>query len=140
MKLARILLVEDSPTDALLTEEALELAGIECELTLVDNGEQALDWLRQCPRSVDLVLLDLNLPRMDGRGVLEAIRSDPDLRSLPVVVMTTSDNDRDVLESYQMGANCYITKAVDFEEFVRAVRGLGDFMMRLVTLPTREVE
>jgi CheY-like chemotaxis protein len=140
--LAEILLVEDNPSDVLLTQIAMRECKMANHLQVVVDGEQALAYLRRqgryddAPRP-DLVLLDLNLPRVDGREVLREIKADPELRSIPVVVLTTSDAERDVFQSYDLHANAYITKPVDMDQFVRIVRGLDDFWFGLVRLPAR---
>ena len=137
-----VLLVEDDPGDVLMTREAFEDYKVRNELHVVNDGAEAMAFLRQedtfteAPRP-DLVLLDLNLPRMDGREVLQAIKSDPDLASIPVVVLTTSEAEEDVLRSYSLHANAYVTKPVDFERFIEVVRQIDDFFVTVVRLPTR---
>ncbi len=136
-----ILLVEDDPGDVLMTTEALADSKIANRLHVVNNGEEALAFLRQegqyegSPRP-DLVLLDLNLPRMDGREVLEIVKNDPALRRIPIVVLTTSDAEEDVVRSYDLHANAYVTKPVDFEQFVSVVRQIDDFYITVVKLPS----
>lgn len=138
----QVLLVEDDPGDVLMTREAFQDHKLRNELHVVNDGEQALQFLRQegefagRPRP-DLVLLDLNLPRMDGREVLQAIKSDPELSSIPVVVLTTSEAEDDVLHSYSLHANAYVTKPVDFERFINVVRQIDDFFVTIVRLPRR---
>jgi len=135
-----ILLVEDSPSDTDLTIEALREARIRNHLTIAEDGVQALAMLRRqgkyagVPRP-DLIMLDLNLPRKDGREVLAEIKSDESLKTIPVVVMTTSRAEQDVLQAYQHHANCYITKPVDFEQFLNVVRSIESFWLMVVTLP-----
>jgi CheY-like chemotaxis protein len=137
-----ILLVEDDPGDVMMTREAFQDYKLHNELHVVSDGAEAMAFLRQegeyagRPRP-DLVLLDLNLPRMDGRQVLEAIKSDPDLASIPVVVLTTSENEDDVLRSYSLHANAYVTKPVDFQRFIEVVRQIDDFFVTVVRLPRR---
>ncbi|HEY4314491.1 MAG TPA: response regulator [Actinomycetes bacterium] len=137
-----ILLVEDDPGDVLMTREAFQDYKVHNQLHVVNDGEQAMAFLRQegeyagRPRP-DLVLLDLNLPRMDGRQVLHAIKSDPELSSIPVVVLTTSEAEDDVLRSYSLHANAYVTKPVDFERFIDVVRQIDDFFVTVVRLPGR---
>ncbi len=137
-----ILLVEDDPGDVVMTREAFQDYKIRNQLHVVNDGAEAMAFLRQegefagRPRP-DLVLLDLNLPRMDGREVLEAIKSDPELASIPVVVLTTSENEDDVLRSYSLHANAYVTKPVDFERFIEVVRQIDDFFVSVVRLPRR---
>jgi len=139
---AQILLVEDSPTDIELTQEALEEAKVANRLHVVRNGEDALAFLRRegeftdAP-SPDIILLDLNLPRMNGAEVLEAIRSDPDLTHLPVIVLTTSSADEDVLRSYQLHANSYVRKPLELQLFIDAVRAIEGYWLSIVRLPSR---
>src|SRR5512139_461692 len=135
-----VLLVEDDPGDVLLTKEAFEDNKVKNNLHVVNDGEEAIRFLRRegdhasAPRP-DLVLLDLNLPRKDGREVLEEVKGDPELRSIPVVVLTTSEADEDILRSYHLHANAYVTKPVDFEQFIRVVRQIDDFFVTVVKLP-----
>jgi chemotaxis family two-component system response regulator Rcp1 len=135
-----VLLVEDNPGDVRLTIEALKGLKLYNELNVVNDGVEAMAFLRQegiyanAPRP-DLVLLDLNLPRKDGREVLEEIKSDPDLKRIPVVVLTTSSNERDILESYNLHANCYITKPVDLGQFLIIVQSIQNFWFSIVKLP-----
>ena len=134
--------VERSPNDIELTLTALEENRLANEVVVVRDGDEALDYLhRRAPYEAasrpDMVLLDLNLPRMDGREVLAAIKSDPVLKVIPVVVLTTSEAEEDVLRAYNLAANCYVTKPVDLHHFTRIVRGLEDFWLTIVTLPPR---
>jgi two-component system, chemotaxis family, response regulator Rcp1 len=135
-----ILLVEDSPSDTDLTIEALDEGKVANHLSIVEDGVQAMEFLRRqnqyagAPRP-DLILLDLNLPRKDGREVLTELKSDPDLRAIPVVVLTTSRAEEDVLRAYQLQANCFITKPVDFRQFLDVVRSIENFWLTVVTLP-----
>ena len=135
-----ILLIEDSPSDTALTIEALEEGKIANSLTHVEDGVEAMDCLRRqgkyknAPRP-DLIMLDLNLPRKDGREVLAEIKADDNLRIIPVIVLTTSRSDKDILQSYQLNANCYITKPVDFRQFMDVVRSIEKFWLSVVTLP-----
>ena len=137
-----ILLVEDDPGDVLMTQEALSDAKLVNNLHVVDNGEEALTFLRQqspyedAPRP-GLILLDLNLPRVDCREVLAQIKADEGLRRIPVVVLTTSEAEEDILRSYDLHANAYVTKPVDFDSFVRVVRQVDDFYISVVRLPPR---
>jgi CheY-like chemotaxis protein len=137
-----VLLVEDDPGDVMMTREAFHDYKLHNELHVVSDGAEAMAFLRQegeyagRPRP-DLVLLDLNLPRMDGRQVLEAIKSDPELASIPVVVLTTSENEDDVLRSYSLHANAYVTKPVDFQRFIEVIRQIDDFFVTVVRLPRR---
>jgi CheY-like chemotaxis protein len=135
-----ILLVEDNPGDARLTREALKDSKIHNNLYIVEDGVEALEFLRRqgpfanAPRP-DIILLDLNLPRMDGREVLRAIKDDEMLRRIPVVVVTTSDDDRDILMTYDLHANCYITKPVDLNRFITIVKTIENFWFSIVKLP-----
>ena len=137
-----ILLVEDSPSDAEFTVEALKEAKVRNHLNLVEDGVQAMEFLRrqgkhaQAPRP-DLIMLDLNLPRKDGREVLAELKADDHLKMIPVVVLTTSRAEQDVLRAYQLHANCYITKPVDFQQFLNVVRSIESFWLFVVTLPPR---
>lgn len=138
----QVLLVEDDPGDVRLTEEALKRSKLLVMMNVVGDGEQALQFLRRVgPYSgavrPDLVLLDLNLPKVDGREVLAAVKADPDLRPIPVVVLTTSAADNDILKAYGLGGNCYITKPVGFDEFRRIVRAIEEFWFEVVKLPPR---
>lgn len=136
-----ILLVEDSATDVMLAEEALEHAKVRNHLHVVKDGVEAMAFLRQegqyadLPRP-DLMLLDLNMPRKDGREVLAEVKADESLRTIPVVVLTTSQAQQDVLEAYGLHANCYISKPVDFEQFANVIRAIDQFWFTVVTLPT----
>jgi CheY-like chemotaxis protein len=137
-----VLLVEDDPGDVLMTQEAFKDYKIANRLSVVNNGEDAIAYLRKQGRfadasTPDLVLLDLNLPRRDGREVLRDVKGDPALRRLPVVVLTTSDAEEDVLASYELHANAYVRKPVDFDRFVAAVRAIDDFFITVVRLPSR---
>ncbi|MEU5654992.1 response regulator [Streptomyces sp. NPDC047737] len=142
VKPIEVLLVEDDPGDELMTREAFEDNKIRNTLHVVRDGQEALDFLyRQggyadAPRP-DLVLLDLNLPRYDGRQVLEKIKTDPELALIPVVVLTTSSAEEDILRSYKLHANAYVTKPVDLEQFIGAVRQIDDFFVSVVRLPPR---
>ncbi len=135
-----ILLVEDSPSDTELTMEALKEAKVRNHLTIVEDGVQALEFLRRqgmyggAPRP-DLILLDLNLPRKDGREILAEIKTDDQLKTIPVVVLTTSRAEQDVFECYKYHANCYITKPVNLEQFLNVVRSIESFWLMVVTLP-----
>ncbi len=140
-KIIEILLVEDNPGDVRLTQEALREGKIRNSLHVAEDGEAAMAFVRQegeyadMPRP-DLILLDLNLPRMDGREVLAQIKADPELKRIPVVVLTTSRAEEDVLKVYNLNANCYITKPVDFEQFIKVVSAVEDFWLTIVRLPT----
>jgi chemotaxis family two-component system response regulator Rcp1 len=140
MTAIEILLVEDNPGDIRLTELALQDSKLHNSMNVVRDGVEALRFLRRegeynnAPRP-DVILLDLNLPRKDGREVLEEIKQDEDLRRIPVVILTTSDDERDVLHSYNLHANCYITKPVDLKQFVDIVKAIEGFWLQIVRLP-----
>jgi CheY-like chemotaxis protein len=137
-----VLLVEDDPGDVLMTQEAFEEHKVRNNLAVVNDGTDAIAYLRRegqyadAPRP-DLVLLDLNLPRRDGREVLAEIKNDPNLCDIPVVVLTTSQADEDILRSYKLHANAYVTKPVDFERFIAVVRQIDEFFVSVVKLPPR---
>jgi two-component system response regulator len=139
-QLVDILLVEDNPGDVELTKEALKDAKVATHLHVVEDGAAALDFLfkrgqhAHVPRP-DLILLDLNLPKKDGREVLAEIKAEPRLANIPVVILTTSQADEDILRAYQLHANCYITKPVDFRQFVHVVQSIEDFWLTVVKLP-----
>ncbi len=135
-----VLLVEDNPGDALLTRIALEDSKISVHLNVVEDGVEAMAFLRKQEKYTaaahpDIVLLDLNLPKKDGREVLAEIKVDETLRRIPVVVLTTSQAEEDVLNAYNSYANCYITKPVDFDQFVKIVRSIENFWFAIVELP-----
>lgn len=138
----QVLLVEDDPGDVLMTREAFEDNKVANTLHVVHDGAEALAFLRKegeyagAP-TPDLVLLDLNLPRMDGREVLAAVKADDELRQIPIVVLTTSEAEEDVLRSYALHANAYVTKPVDFDRFIEVVRKIDDFFVSVVRLPGR---
>lgn len=136
-----ILLVEDNPADVRLTEEALREGKVRNNLHVARDGVEAIEFLRGRGKFAgavrpDLVLLDLNLPRKDGREVLAEIKEDPELCAIPVVVLTTSSAEADILKSYKLHANCYITKPVDLEQFVVVVKSIDDFWLTVVRLPS----
>jgi two-component system, chemotaxis family, response regulator Rcp1 len=136
----QILLVEDSPADVRLTREALKDAKVLNDLHVASDGVEALAFLRkEGPHAgaptPDLVILDLNLPRMDGKEVLVALKGDPSLRHIPVAVLTTSAEEADVYETYDLGANCYITKPVNLDQFIQVVQAVDDFWLGIVRLP-----
>ena len=141
-KVIHILLVDDDPGDVRLTLESLKRSKLYSSIDTVDNGEEALAYLRQegkysnSPRP-DLILLDLNMPRKDGRETLEEIKKDPKLRLIPVVVLTTSSSEADVFKSYDLGANCYITKPVDLTEFMKVIHETESFWFAVVKLPPK---
>ena len=135
-----ILLVEDNPGDVRLTVEAFRDGKVFNHLSVVEDGVEALAFLRRegqyanAPRP-DIILLDLNLPKKDGREVLAAIKADEHLHRIPVVVLTVSQTEEDILKSYNLNANCYITKPVDLDEFIRVVKSIEDFWLTIVKLP-----
>jgi CheY-like chemotaxis protein len=135
-----ILLVEDNEGDARLAREALKGGKVRNNLYHVTDGEEAVAFLRGAGRHAaaprpDLVLLDLNLPKKDGREVLAEIKADEDLKRIPVVVLTISDDEQDILRTYNLHVNCYITKPIDFEQFMKVVRSVEDFWLTIVKLP-----
>jgi CheY-like chemotaxis protein len=138
-----VLLVEDDPGDVQLTKEAFEEHKVRNRLTVVSDGVDALAYLRRDPSVYpdavrpDLILLDLNLPRRDGREVLQEIKADEELRRIPVVVLTTSQADEDIVRSYNLHANAYVTKPVDFDRFIAVVRQIDEFFVSVVKLPPR---
>jgi len=137
-----LLLVEDDPGDVMMTREALNDAKVVHRLHVADNGEDAIAFLRQeapfadAPRP-DLIFLDLNLPRVDGREVLAFVKGDASLRRIPLVILTTSDREDDIRQSYDLQANAFVTKPVDFESFLSAVRQVDDFFLTVAKLPPR---
>jgi two-component system response regulator len=140
VKPIEILLVEDNPGDVRLTKEALVDGKVINNLSVVIDGQEAMDFLRKKGKYAkairpDLILLDLNLPKKDGREVLQEVKSDPKLKKIPIVVLTTSQAELDVMTSYEHHANCYITKPVDFGQFIKVVRSVENFWFSIVTLP-----
>lgn len=137
-----ILLVEDNPGDVRLTQEALRDAKVANRVTVVPDGVEAMACLRRqglystAPRP-DVILLDLNLPRKDGRAVLAEIKADPDLRRIPVVILTTSDAEEDILRAYNLNANCYISKPVGLEQFFKVIHSIESFWLSIVKLPPK---
>ncbi len=139
-----ILLVEDNPGDVRLTQEVLRDGRISNTLNVVRDGVEAMEYLRRegayrDAKRQDLILLDLNLPRMGGREVLAQVKRDRELRSIPVIVLTTSSAENDILAAYELHANCYITKPVDLGRFVEVVRSIENFWLAIVKLPRVEV-
>jgi CheY-like chemotaxis protein len=137
-----IMLVEDNPGDVRLTLEALKEGRIKNNLHVVSDGVEALEYLRNEGKYADavrpdLILLDLNMPRKDGREVLAEVKNDPGLKHIPVVVLTTSEAERDILKAYELHANCYITKPVDLDQFLTVIRSVGNFWVEIVKLPRR---
>ena len=135
-----ILLVEDNPGDVRLTLEAMRDAKVQTRIHVVEDGVEAMEFLRRegrfsdAPRP-DLILLDLNLPRKDGRTVLAEVKADPDLKRIPVVILTTSRAEEDVLKAYDLHANCYVTKPVDLAQFMKVIALIDEFWINVVTLP-----
>lgn len=138
-----ILLVEDNEGDAHLTQEALKKAKVRNRVHVAADGVEAMAFLKRegefasAPRP-DLVLLDLNLPNMDGREVLEAMKADANLRTIPVVVVTSSAAEQDIVRSYALNANCYVTKPVDLQQFFHVIGSVGDFWLDIVKLPPKD--
>ena len=140
-----ILLVEDNLADVRLTREALKEEKLHINLNVVNDGVEALAFLRREGKyanvtTPDLILLDLNLPRKDGREVLEEIKNDPDLKTIPIVVLTISDAEKDILASYHLHANCYIVKPLDLNQFSKVVKSIQDFWLTIVKLPLKKGE
>jgi CheY-like chemotaxis protein len=135
-----ILLVEDNPGDVRLTREALKEAKVRNSLSVVGDGVEAMAFLHRegtyttAPRP-DIVLLDLNLPKKDGRQVLAEVKADPDLRRIPVVILTTSKAEEDILKTYDLHANCFVTKPVDFDQFIKVIQSIEGFWLTIVQLP-----
>jgi len=139
-ELVQILLVEDNPGDVRLTREALKEAKFRNTVTVVGDGVEALAYLHQqgkysAATRPHMIMLDLNMPRMDGREVLEAIKKDPDLRRIPVVVLTSSEAESDIARAYELHANCYVTKPVDIDHFLQVVKSIEEFWVEIVKLP-----
>jgi two-component system response regulator len=136
-----ILLIEDNPGDVMLTQEAFYEGRLAHRLSVVGDGEEAIDFLRRtgkyadAPRP-DLVLLDLNLPKKDGRELLAEVKEDPDLRHIPVIVLTTSESEQDIWRAYRLHANCYLTKPIQMDDFLRKIRSIEDFWLTVVRLPS----
>ena len=138
-----ILLVEDNPADVMLTREALKESKISTTLNVTTDGEEALNYVKRLGKHMaattpDLILLDLNLPKKDGLSVLSEIKADPILRRIPVIILTTSDSEKDISNTYANNANCYIIKPTDFRQFVNVVKTIEDFWLTIVRLPTRK--
>lgn len=139
MQSLNILLIEDSPSDVRLVREALKENSMSIEVTVARDGVEAMEYLRQAESGAvtrpALVLLDLNLPRKNGREVLAEVKASPNLRQIPVVVMTSSRADEDIQQAYELNANCYITKPADLPEYVKVVRAIENFWFATATLP-----
>jgi len=141
--LAHILLVDDSPEDVDLTKEALETTKLANNVSVVFDGVEAMAFLRRQGKFADaerpsLILLDLNMPKKDGRQVLEEIKSDPELKDIPVVILTTSKHEEDVIKAYKLHANCYIRKPVNMGEFTKVVQSIDHFWFAIVELPDQK--
>jgi len=142
-EVVEILLVEDNPGDVRLTQEVLKDGRVRNNMSVVMDGVDAISFLQQtgeyadAPRP-DIILLDLNLPKKDGREVLAEIKADPELKNIPVVVLTTSSAEQDIFRSYDLHANCYITKPVDLDQFIKVIRSIEDFWLTIVKLPRGE--
>ena len=139
-----ILLIEDNPGDVRLTQEALQEGKVMNNLNVVSDGIEALEYLNNVSRyknavRPDIILLDLNLPRMDGRELLGKVKADPDLRRIPVVILTTSKAEEDIIESYNLHANCFITKPVDLDQFFMVVKSVEEFWFSIVKLPPNSI-
>ncbi len=140
-----ILLVEDNPGDVRLTREALRDAKVLNRMSVAQDGVEALAFLRRqgpyadAPRP-ELILLDLNLPKKDGREVLEEIKQDPDLKRIPVVILTTSQAEQDIIRTYNLHANCYVSKPVDLDQFITVIKSIEDFWLTIVKLPPNEAK
>lgn len=142
IRIIDILLVEDNPGDIRLTQEVLKEGKIKNMLSVVNDGEEAISFLKKTGKytdaiSPDLILLDLNLPKKNGREVLIQIKNDPQLSSIPVIILTTSDAENDIINTYASHANCYITKPVDFYQFIKVIRVIEDFWLTIVKLPKK---
>ncbi len=136
-----ILLVEDNPVDVMITKNAFSTARMYCHVHVAEDGEEAMDFLYKRGKHSsaplpDVILLDLNLPKKDGREILADVKADPDLRQIPVVILTTSEDPQDIWKTYDLQANCFVTKPVDMEQFTKALECLGEFWFTLVRLPT----
>lgn len=143
VEVAQFLLVEDNPGDVRLTREALKESKLRNHLSVVGDGEEALAFLRRQPPyenapRPDVILLDLNLPKKSGREVLAEIKADPDLKRIPVVVITSSEAEQDIVASYDLHVNCYVTKPVDLDQFIKVVRSVSEFWLTIVRLPPAE--
>ncbi len=137
-----VLLVEDDPADVELTLEVMDRTRLKVEINVVKDGVEAMEYLRRDGKYTDstkpdLVLLDLNMPRKDGREALREIKADEGLKPIPVVILTTSDSDEDIIKTYATGANCYITKPVGLEQFIKVVKSIEDFWFTVVRYPVR---
>ncbi len=140
-KTITILLIEDNPGDVRLTQEAFKEGSKNVNLDVVMDGVEAINYLYKngeysTKKSPDLILLDLNLPKMDGREVLEKVKSDDNLRRIPIIVLTTSDADQDILKSYNLHVNCYLNKPVDFDKFFDIIQKIEDFWLTTAVLPS----
>ncbi len=137
-----VLLVEDDPADVELTLEIMDRTKLKVQMNVVKDGVEAMEYLRRDGKYTDsirpdLILLDLNMPRKDGREVLREIKADENLKSISVVILTTSDSDEDIIKTYAIGANCYVTKPVGLEQFIKVVKSIEDFWFTVVKYPSR---
>lgn len=142
LRLVDILLVEDNPADVRLTREALKENKMANNLSVVVDGVEAMNYLRKKGKYAkatkpDIILLDLNLPKKDGREVLAEVKQDKDLKRIPIVILTSSQAEEDILKTYNLHANCYITKPVDFNQFLKVVQSIEDFWLTIVKLPPK---
>jgi chemotaxis family two-component system response regulator Rcp1 len=140
MKAVEILLVEDNPVDVLITQEALKDARVCNRLSVVEDGEEAMEFMHRKGKYAgaalpDLILLDLNLPKKDGREVLEEVKEDPRLKHIPIVILTTSEAEEDILKSYRLHCNCFVTKPVDVKQFTAVIKSIEGFWFKIVKLP-----
>jgi len=140
MKLIEVLLVEDDPQDVEITKEVMELSKVKLNVNVVENGAEALLYLRKqggykAAIKPDLILLDLNMPKMNGREFLEEMKRDDDLRLIPVVILTTSKADEDIVKTYKLGASCYVTKPVGLDQFQKVVQAVDSFWFTVVKYP-----
>ena len=132
-----VLLIEDNPADVRLVQEVLKATTFDINLQTLDDGEVAVEMLKSGEISADVILLDLNLPKMDGREILQALKTDESLKRIPIIVLTCSQLDQDVLQSYDLHANCYIVKPIDLKGFIQAVKNIETFWLGTVTLPAK---
>lgn len=132
-----VLLIEDNPADVRLVQEVLKATTFDINLQTLDDGETAVEMLKSGELSADVILLDLNLPKMDGREILQALKTDESLKRIPIIVLTSSQLDQDVLQSYDLHANCYIVKPIDLKGFIQAVKNIETFWLGTVTLPAK---
>ncbi len=135
MKTIKVLLVEDSPADARLVKEVFKEENIMATVDIATDGQEAMSYLRQEGKRPNLVILDLNLPKKDGREVLKEIKSDPELKSIPVIILTTSQSEEDIANSYRLQASCYVIKQIELEEFIKVIKSIDEFWFSSVRYP-----